>query len=645
MTLSFAPRSRNAQRRRKRIFPSTPDGSGPRYKLVVVILLAFLGGYVIGKRESMPSTLNNLWGRLATKDRSLDHLLGQLTKSRLGFEEKSRSEYGEYLGRLVLDPIQLQHIFVASKSTRNRLQRRLLAKLLDSMRKGTPSDFVWATAGDAAAAGHGNMYNQSYTHLLQQSLQPVFRDLGMNFVGRSYGMSWYTSAPELALCMEEIYGLDVDVLVWDFSMQDGNHYHKMELWIERALQHPALPILVVIDNRGSPRWEWLQDKLLEEKGLGVVFVDKLAIDLVRSRVPLSSGDGDLESVLPPALQHWVCEGGAVEGSLPCDDALRFHVCEQQETAKHCLAHKFKTLPGCDSSQKPFHPGWKEHLFRARLLGEFLLDMLEESLYMIEQWQRAPNLLLDHLVQQQAADLHNATMMDTPKEYEGIEVNILREWTPHALFRGPAICHTALLPAESRFLGAVTDSPQKVGTWEGGYDMGVNKILAHSKDGSMLLAYEPTDRLRCAAPKIDHKDFFIVRNSDYWVSTVVPNNAELKLYGSVVNGNNKKKQQQQPMLQGIIVVCLQICPMDRCSDDYIGFGKSTSQRGHIGVRVDNRDVTHVRPVDQNCYIMEHDHGLRWGPGRAGNGRYKLSFRLHTKQKGLDFTIRISSIIVT
>ena len=86
-------------------------------------------------------------------------------------------------------------------------------------------------------------------------------------------------------------------------------------------------------------------------------------------------------------------------------------------------------------------------------------------------------------------------------------------------------------------------------------------------------------------------------------------------------------------------------MDRCSDDYIGFGQS-SDHGHakITIKVDGREVRNVFNLDHGCHVLASESGIRWGPGKGKDGRYKLSFRLHVKLSGLTYSVKISSIVV-
>ena len=51
-----------------------------------------------------------------------------------------------------------------------------------------PTKFVWATGGHSTAAGHGNLYNETYTAYLVRAAKPVFQSIGIDFVGRNCGM-------------------------------------------------------------------------------------------------------------------------------------------------------------------------------------------------------------------------------------------------------------------------------------------------------------------------------------------------------------------------------------------------------------------------------------------------------------------------
>mmetsp|Transcript_1243 Transcript_1243/g.1889 ORF Transcript_1243/g.1889 Transcript_1243/m.1889 type:complete len:663 (-) Transcript_1243:3626-5614(-) len=612
----------------------------PRYFLLVAIACAFAVGFVIGREESTPKKLTSAISGLSkaingNSEVSVDQLLGELTKKRLKLEEKLRRDYGEYYGKL-FDPVQLKNIFLTSSMSRERLKRRLIEKVIMKFVDPTATvDFVWATGGDSSAAAHGNLFNQSYTAVLEDAVRPAFKALGINFIGRNYAMSLYQSAPELALCMEEVYGTDIDVLNWDFAMQEDIDpgIHKSEFWVERAISHSSLPILFFVDNRASRRLDMLHEKL-ESNGVGFVVMDKLAVDFVRARVPSTNPNFGPQL---PLLNNWICDG-AVEGSTPCDDPMRFFMCEQSDGAESCISAKYKTLPGCDRNRKANHPGWREHNFKGLLFAHFLLDVMEEALITLDAMKH-PNgqrtsvrsqVLLEQLRGMRQIEAKNASITHFPATYDGANNALLQQLNPALLFRGRKICHTALLPAQTRFLGYLTDSSE-VGTVDGGYETGQNMVIVDPVRDALPLTYDSADRQRCASSKVDHKDFFYLRNQDGWLHTIVPSRSEMRAY-------------QHVDFEGIIIICLQLCPLDKCPDRRVGFGGNNDWRTKFDIRVEGQDVKNVLDLDHRCHVLEGASGIRWKRTKASVGGYKLSFRLQVREQGLEYSVKISSIIV-
>ena len=56
-------------------------------------------------------------------------------------------------------------------------------------------NYIWATGGHSASAGHGNLYNESYTAFMERDLKDVFGSIGIDFQGRKY------VSPSLLYCM------------------------------------------------------------------------------------------------------------------------------------------------------------------------------------------------------------------------------------------------------------------------------------------------------------------------------------------------------------------------------------------------------------------------------------------------------------
>jgi hypothetical protein len=113
----------------------------------------------------------------------------------------------------------------AAKAIRDHLsspfERRVLQQqpsvppmMVPAAYKFQQTSLVWATAGHGASAGHGNLAKESYTAILEQAAGPVFRAAGIELKTRNYGWAGAkdNAAPELALCLDSVYGTDVDIL-------------------------------------------------------------------------------------------------------------------------------------------------------------------------------------------------------------------------------------------------------------------------------------------------------------------------------------------------------------------------------------------------------------------------------------------------
>jgi hypothetical protein len=61
----------------------------------------------------------------------------------------------------------------------------------------------------------------SYTAVLERAVKDAFEAVGLQFIGRNYAMGSSNAAPEIALCIDEIFGTDIDVLVWDFGAYEA----------------------------------------------------------------------------------------------------------------------------------------------------------------------------------------------------------------------------------------------------------------------------------------------------------------------------------------------------------------------------------------------------------------------------------------
>jgi hypothetical protein len=100
-----------------------------------------------------------------------------------------------------------------------RLDNDIIETEIDQTSNGDfYAKYVWSTGGHSAAAAHGNLYNESYTAIMEQDLKEIFGSIGIEFEGRNYAMGGTQSAAEMAMCWKEIFGDDTDFFSWDFGM-------------------------------------------------------------------------------------------------------------------------------------------------------------------------------------------------------------------------------------------------------------------------------------------------------------------------------------------------------------------------------------------------------------------------------------------
>jgi hypothetical protein len=109
-------------------------------------------------------------------------------------------------------------LFLDKTLSWERTKHKIARKILMAQIQEAPQRFVWATAGHSSAAGHGNLFNESYTIVLQQGSNNLMEAVGLDFLARPYAMGSTYQGFELSSCQKEIYGLDVDILSSDFGM-------------------------------------------------------------------------------------------------------------------------------------------------------------------------------------------------------------------------------------------------------------------------------------------------------------------------------------------------------------------------------------------------------------------------------------------
>lgn len=129
-------------------------------------------------------------------------------------------------------------------------------KLVDRMARAIAlsDSFVVSVGGMSDVAGHGNLFEESYPMVFGKAVKQVFALAGVKFEVRNMAMGGVPSFPN-SMCMEDNFGADADVVVWDFRMVERDEV-KGELYVRQALMLPKAPF--VCFKRKNPYLRTLQ---------------------------------------------------------------------------------------------------------------------------------------------------------------------------------------------------------------------------------------------------------------------------------------------------------------------------------------------------------------------------------------------------
>jgi len=425
----------------------------------------------------------------------------RLSKADLRLKQKLDDEYGTYSSLLFKS-------YGFTSNSLNRLRRRMIYKILYAghlreEKSDRVVDFTWVTAGDGDAAGYGNLFDQAYTRVIEDTVRDSFDAVGLRFVANNFGMDGMSSGPELALCMESIYGFDVDILSWDFHETDMHQTELYQLWANRAGTHPSLPTMFLQKATAERIKINLQ---LENVGLSAVAFQPEGI---RKLMPNSSTKD-----LPPALRNYKC-GDSDE-------------VEQGD----CEAYKYDmsgTSCKLDPFQKKTRSGWKDHLLMGRAIGVFLIQQLKLAVEELEEDSfsfsvtKMTNISLSQqqdremFMSSSLHEVHKGNHVSKDTEFLGG----LGRFSP--FWKTSAYCRTALLPNQARYDGISTmgsrgERQEAGGGFHSGYEIGYSIHDLPSpkphKSKDLMIVYTPEYNRNCSVTThIDYKDFFAVRMSD------------------------------------------------------------------------------------------------------------------------------------
>lgn len=573
--------------------------------------------------------------------KTIQDMSQNLAQARSELLNTLRVQYGSYYNAIFFSTetnatSRGRTLFVSGKNSQflswSRFQRKLMMKLLTVLLQAKNSDslsdselsslvpFVWATGGHSSTAGHGNFYNQSYTIYLERAAKDVFGGLGLNFTARAYAMGGTTAAPEVAFCMKEIFGMDIDILVWDFGMTDAYNMWMESLyhWRGALINNSSRPIQLAFHAGGGKFGD--RDTIvsnMEEVGIAALISSETTMNEAMDAIPDSFGMTQREiDNMPEFVRSFRCDGKFEKGDPYCWD--------RKYDLSVCPDRKYLAT---------WHPGWKWHAVMGYLGALFLLEGLEVAVKeLLLTAEEDPATLLSLL--RGAEDVEYAKFTNSPVP------TVLHDVFPPAgvdgfdldiLVRGHNFCHTAKLPAEIRHKGILTEST-KTGFYSFDKGMGLKIAKTSTNVGeTMRLVYSEEDRQDCPENlQMDYKDYFYVDRSEDWKKLVLPNNAEVKEYGTA--------DQPQLMLHGYVAMCLTLCSWGDCP---AGVLTRDAFPDKFEIQVNGVAVTQLWPVEE-CEILRHESGYQF----AVNDDGKLDIRVRVKQDTADrgSYLRVSAFIV-
>jgi hypothetical protein len=421
---------------------------------------------------------------------------------------------------------------------------------------------------------------------------------------------------------EAIYGTDADVISWDFAVTDGTAYWKALLFAARVGLHVNRPAFIAVtttrtrDKHFTRMVENL--KLAEQRGVPTLLLQPEVVAELYNGIPDVYGltESEIETKYGPYAQYYKCNG-AIERGSPCiDRKYNNDICPNRTHQQH------------------FHPGWRENAMKGNLLALFLTETLMDALKGLldmDMHFNTPHDTYAHLKSQEDKEYDTSLYESDTTPIDTIASDQLASLGVHAklLLRNKALCKTALLPSQTRYLGILTESDKK-GELHG-YDTGIESIEAaqnHPVHRDFVLTYIQATRLVCDVDlEHDHRDFFLATADSGWTSLRFPNDAELEEFAP--HGFYPA---------GLIVICLTYCSFLGCQETTECREKALRQ-GTLKLEINGEAVVALAKFDQ-CHLAKTSKGFLIPPNAAG--RYELRAWMQKPTEGTR-EFKISSII--
>lgn len=180
----------------------------------------------------------------ALVERALEAILSEYGHGKLDEPDKTFDERSYMFSWVMADLLggaKLPKMFDNGGWTTERSFDGLARRILHAVM--TEDQFTLVMTGHSSAAGHGNHLQQSYTMQFQKAMEPIFARLGVKCIARNMGMGGMGTIQN-ALAAGDIYGKDVDILLWDSGMTERGDVHLDVLARQGLMGGDRVPMLL-----------------------------------------------------------------------------------------------------------------------------------------------------------------------------------------------------------------------------------------------------------------------------------------------------------------------------------------------------------------------------------------------------------------
>jgi hypothetical protein len=304
---------------------------------------------------------------------------------------------------------------------------------------------------------------------------------------------------------------------------------------------------------------------------------------------------------------------------------------------------------------------------------FLTEILEGAVRQIEDEVEGPEDLLSRLLREedvfreklfgapiselpesfQKIYWYNNTEDNAPKNYDeaekmGLETgsdDLKAKWSDldrEALFRGPSVCHTARIPAQTRFFGYLTNTEmagQQAVFGNETYFTGISDKAFHEQNEGLTdptphdiqlvwtMRNERQEGCGEELAKPDYHDFFMAEDPEGWTTLTFPNPSEQAAYGF-----HEKKDKYR----GMLIIVPRFCGFGQCEQGFLGHNEYNS--GKWTIKVNGKTVTALTLIGHEAVLLEHEDGIIFDPN--ADGIYKLELKVNEPEH----FIKISAFIL-